>query len=54
MSLEVQITIVGGGVIGCVVAYELSRDSGEDIVVVKKNRQIKGENQSSRTHQACS
>ncbi|MBA7659982.1 L-2-hydroxyglutarate dehydrogenase [subsurface metagenome] len=48
MSLEVQITIVGGGVIGCAVAYELSRDSGKDIVVVEKNRQIKGENQSSR------
>ncbi|MBU4482521.1 MAG: FAD-dependent oxidoreductase [Actinomycetia bacterium] len=48
MSLEVQITIIGGGVIGCAVAYELSRDSGKDIVVVEKNRQIKGENQSSR------
>jgi len=48
MALEVQITIIGGGVIGCAVAYELSRDSGKDIVVVEKNRQIKGENQSSR------
>ncbi len=48
MSLEVQITIVGGGAIGCAVAYELSRDSGKDTVVVEKNRQIKGENQSSR------
>jgi L-2-hydroxyglutarate oxidase LhgO len=54
MSIEVKITIVVGGVIGCAEAYELSRDSGKNIVVVEKNRQIKGENQSSRTHKACS
>jgi len=48
MSVEVQITIIGGGVIGCAVAYELSKDSSKNIVVVEKNRQIKGENQSSR------
>jgi len=49
MSEEVQITIIGGGVIGCAVAYELSKDSRwEDLVVIEKNNQIKGENQSSR------
>jgi len=48
MSEEVQITIIGGGVVGCAVAYELSRDSGLDIVLVERNRQINGENQSSR------
>jgi L-2-hydroxyglutarate oxidase LhgO len=48
MSEEVQITIIGGGVIGCAVAYELSRDSDLEIVLVERNRQINGENQSSR------
>ena len=36
MSEEVQITIIGGGVVGCAVAYELSRDSGLDIVLVER------------------
>ncbi len=48
MSQEVQITIIGGGVIGCAIAYELSRDSGLEIVLIERNRQINGENQSSR------
>src|SRR4030042_448129 len=48
MSAEVQITIIGGGVIGCAVAYELSKKHNQGIVVVEKNRQIRGENQSSR------
>jgi len=38
MSEEVQITIIGGGVIGCAVAYELSKDSRwEDFVVIEKD-----------------
>jgi L-2-hydroxyglutarate oxidase LhgO len=48
MSEEIQITIIGGGVIGCAVAYELARDSSLEIVLVERNRQINGENQSSR------
>lgn len=49
---EIFITIIGAGVVGCAIAYELSASlsagiSGE-IVVVEKNEQIKGENQSSR------
>ncbi len=48
MSEEVQITIIGGGVVGCAIAYELSIKSNQDIVVVEKNSQINGENQSSR------
>ncbi|MFA5014403.1 MAG: NAD(P)/FAD-dependent oxidoreductase [Actinomycetota bacterium] len=48
MSAEVQITIIGGGVIGCAVAYELSRKSNQNIAVIEKNDQINGENQSSR------
>jgi L-2-hydroxyglutarate oxidase LhgO len=48
MSEEIQITIIGGGVIGCAVAYELARDSDLEIALIEKNRQINGENQSSR------
>ena len=48
MSAEVQITIIGGGVIGCAIACELSKKHNQGIVVVEKNRQIRGENQSSR------
>ncbi|MDD5622566.1 MAG: NAD(P)/FAD-dependent oxidoreductase [Actinomycetota bacterium] len=48
MSEEVQITIIGGGVIGCAVAYELSGKYNQNIAVIEKNNQINGENQSSR------
>ena len=42
---DVPITIIGGGVIGCAIAYELSGDY--EVLLVEKN-QIPGENQSSR------
>jgi len=48
MSEEIYITIIGGGVIGCAIAYEISKESKKNIVVIEKNNQIKGENQSSR------
>ena len=48
MSEEIYITIIGGGVIGCAIAYEISRKSKKNIVIIEKNNQIKGENQSSR------
>ena len=50
MSEKVNITIIGAGVIGCALAYTLSRDIGgsRDIVVIERNRQVNGENQSSR------
>jgi len=50
MSEKVNITIIGAGVIGCALAYYLSRNCGssKDIVVIEKNKQINGENQSSR------
>lgn len=48
MSEEVQITIIGAGVVGCAIAYELSKKSNQDIVVIEKNNQINSENQSSR------
>lgn len=41
------ITIVGGGIIGCAIAYELSKDSDE-VILIEKNSKIRGENQSSR------
>lgn len=48
MSAEVDITIVGGGVIGCAVARELAQ-AGREIFVLEKNSGItRGENQSSR------
>jgi len=45
---RVALTIVGGGVIGCAIARELSRTSGRDILLVERNPKIKGDNQSSR------
>ncbi|MBU4293061.1 MAG: NAD(P)/FAD-dependent oxidoreductase [Actinobacteria bacterium] len=48
MSEEIYITIIGGGVIGCAIAYEISKESKKNIVIIEKNNQIKGENQSSR------
>lgn len=48
MSEDIFITIIGGGVVGCAVALEISKEYNKNIVVIEKNRQIKGENQSSR------
>jgi L-2-hydroxyglutarate oxidase LhgO len=48
MSEKINIAIIGGGIIGCCVAYELAKDQ-DDIYVFEKNPGItKGENQSSR------
>ena len=48
MTEKVNIAIIGGGIIGCCVAYELAKDK-DDIYVFEKNPGItKGENQSSR------
>ena len=50
MSEKVDITIIGAGVVGCALAYELSRENGKstDIAVIERNQQVNGENQSSR------
>ena len=48
MSEEIFVTIIGGGVVGCAIALEISKEYDKNIVVIEKNRQIKGENQSSR------
>jgi L-2-hydroxyglutarate oxidase LhgO len=45
---KIGITIIGAGVVGCAVACEVSRIFDGDIVVIEKNPQINGENQSSR------
>ena len=48
MSAEVDVTIVGAGVIGCAVARELAQ-AGREVFVLEKNSGItRGENQSSR------
>ncbi|MBM3699405.1 MAG: NAD(P)/FAD-dependent oxidoreductase [Actinobacteria bacterium] len=48
MTEEIQLTIIGAGVIGCAVAAEISRKCSGEILVIEKNSQIAGENQSSR------
>jgi L-2-hydroxyglutarate oxidase LhgO len=48
MPTQVAITIIGGGVVGCAVAYELSQHSDQDIFLIERNAKIRGENQSSR------
>ena len=48
MSEKINIAIIGGGIIGCCLAFELAKNY-EDIYVFEKNPGItKGENQSSR------
>lgn len=48
MSEKVPITIIGGGVIGCAIAYKLSKIIDKDIFLIERNQKIGGENQSSR------
>ena len=48
MSKIIPVTIIGGGVIGCAIAYELSKSLDKEIVLIEKNDNIRGENQSSR------
>jgi L-2-hydroxyglutarate oxidase LhgO len=43
-----NITIIGAGVVGCALAYELAQLPGAEIVVVERNGCIPGENQSAR------
>ncbi len=47
MAERVKITIIGAGVVGCAIAYQLSKKYDE-IFVVEKNPKITSENQSSR------
>lgn len=47
MAERVKITIVGAGVVGCAIAYQLSKKYDE-IFVIEKNPKVTAENQSSR------
>ncbi len=47
MSERADLTIIGGGIIGCAIAYKLSQHF-DDIFVIEKNAKITAENQSSR------
>ena len=47
MAERIQIAIVGAGVIGCAIAYQLSKKYDE-IFVIEKNPKVTAENQSSR------
>jgi len=47
MSERVHMTIVGAGVVGCAIAYRLSKKY-DDIFVIEKNPKVTAENQSSR------
>lgn len=44
--MDIPITIIGGGVIGCAIAYQLSQTI-DGIAVLERNPRIPGENQSS-------
>lgn len=45
---RVSVTIIGGGVIGCAIAQELSKTAVRDILLIERNPKIEGDNQSSR------
>ncbi len=47
MAERVKITIIGAGVVGCAIAYQLSKKYDE-IFVIEKNPRVTAENQSSR------
>jgi L-2-hydroxyglutarate oxidase LhgO len=47
MPERIPITIIGAGVIGCAIAYQLSKKYPE-IIVIEKNPKVTAENQSSR------
>ncbi len=48
MTEIIPITIIGGGVVGCAIAYELSQHTDQQILLVDRNPNFPGENQSSR------
>ncbi len=47
MKKDSSIAVIGGGIVGCAVAYELSAHGYSDIVVIERNVSIPGTNQSS-------
>ena len=48
MEFDLDIAIIGGGIVGNALAYELSKKDDLSICLIEQNESIKGENQSSR------
>ena len=48
MTNHTSIAIIGGGIIGCAIAYELSSYGYQNIMLIERNSTIPGLNQSSR------
>jgi L-2-hydroxyglutarate oxidase LhgO len=48
MTTSIDIAIIGAGVVGSAIAYELSKKGSLEICLIDKNPHIPGENQSSR------
>ncbi|MDP3941534.1 MAG: FAD-dependent oxidoreductase [bacterium] len=48
IAKKFTVVIVGGGVVGCAIAYELSRHKINDVLLLERNDTIPGINQSSR------
>ena len=52
MNKDSSIAIIGGGIVGCAIAYELSSNGYANITVLERNTSIPGLNQSS-TNEGC-
>jgi L-2-hydroxyglutarate oxidase LhgO len=48
MNKHSKIVIIGGGIIGCSIAYELTKNGYNQVTVIEKNSTIPGLNQSAR------
>lgn len=48
MSRKFSVAIIGGGAVGCAIAFELAQNKSSRVVVLEKNLTIPGINQSSR------
>lgn len=48
MEFDLDFTIIGGGIVGNSLAFELSKKGDASICLIEQNESVKGENQSSR------
>jgi L-2-hydroxyglutarate oxidase LhgO len=48
MNKNASITIIGGGVVGCAIAYTFTKNGYKNVTVIEKNKKIPDLNQSSR------